>query len=115
MHAILLLFRSLPNVGLQNFGMWGMYDLAKAHRSMQKSIANRRVGDWKASNGQTKYTTRLFHGPWKDPVGEHIYVHSYLECGTDSVFIRFLQVLQVFQRRKSDANKQVFDDVKFDM
>ena len=72
MHAVLLLFRPLPNVGIQKFSMWGMYDLSKAYRSMQKSIANRRVEDWEASNGHTKDTTRLFHGPWHVSVGEHI-------------------------------------------
>ena len=72
MHAVLVLFQPLPNVGIQNFGMWGMCNLAKAYRSMQKSIANRRVEDWEASNGHTKDTTRLFHGPWHVFVGEHI-------------------------------------------
>ena len=73
MHAVLVLFRPLPNVGIQNFSMWGMYDLSKAYRSMQKSIANPRVEDWEASNGHTKDTTQLFHGPWHVSVGEHIY------------------------------------------
>ena len=72
MHAVLVLFRPLPNVGIHNFSMWGMYDLSKAYRSMQKSIANRRVEDWEASNGHTKDTTQLFHGPWHVSVGEHI-------------------------------------------
>ena len=71
MHAVLVLFRPLQNVGIQNFGMWGMYTLVKAYRSIQKSIANRRVEDWEASKGHTKDTTRLFHGPWHDPVGKH--------------------------------------------
>ena len=69
MHAVLVLFRPLPNVGIQNFSKWGMYDLSKAYRSMQKSIANRRVEDWEASNGHTKDTTQLFHGPWHVSVG----------------------------------------------
>ena len=72
MHTVLVLYQPLPNVGIQHFGMWGMYNLAKAYRSMQKSIANRRVEDWEASNGHTKDTTQLFHGPWHTPVGEHI-------------------------------------------
>ena len=72
MHAVLVLFRPLPNVGIQNYGMWGMYTLVKAYRSIQKSITNLRVEDWEASNGRTKDTTRLFHGPWHDPVGEHL-------------------------------------------
>ena len=39
----------------------------------------------------------------------NIYVRSHVGCGTDSVFIRFLQVSQIFQRRKSDANKHDFE------
>ena len=68
----ILMFRPLQNVGIQNYGMWGVYDLSKAYRSMQKYIANRRVEDWEASNGHTKDTTRLLHSPWDVPVGEHI-------------------------------------------
>ena len=56
----------------QNFSMWGMYDLSKAYRSMQKSIANRRGEDWEANNGHIKDTTRLFHGTWHVSVCEHI-------------------------------------------
>ena len=40
MHAVLLLFQPLPNVGIQNLGMWGMYDFAKAFKSIKKPIAN---------------------------------------------------------------------------
>ena len=40
----------------------------------------------------------------------NIYVRSHLGCATYSVFIRFLQVSQIFQRRKSDANKQDFEN-----
>ena len=36
MYAVLLLFRPLPNVGIQNFGMWSMYNLAKAYRSIKQ-------------------------------------------------------------------------------
>ena len=46
--------------------MWGMYDLPKAYRNIQNSLPNRRVEDWEASNGHTKDTTQLFHGPWQD-------------------------------------------------
>ena len=74
MHTVLLLFQPLQYDDIQNFEMWGMYDLSKAYRSMQKSIANRRVEDWEASNGHTKDTTRLFHGPWHVPLGEHVCV-----------------------------------------
>ena len=41
----------------------------KPTEALKKSIANRRVKDWEASNGHTKHTTWLFHGPWHDPVG----------------------------------------------
>ena len=109
MHAVLVLFRPLPNVGIQNFGMWGMYPLVKAYRSIQKSIANLRVEDWEASNGSTKDTTRLFHSPWHDPVGKHLRAQL---CGmwNRPRFHSFLQVSQIFQRRKSDANKQDFEN-----
>ena len=109
MQAVLVLFRPLPNVGIQNFGMWGMYNLMKGYRSIQKSIANRRVEDWEASNGHTKDTTRLFHGPWHDQVGELTCVHP---CGMWNRlnFHPFLQVSQIFQRGKSDANKQDFEN-----
>ena len=40
----------------------------------------------------------------------NIYVRSHLGCGIDSCFIRFLQVSQIFQRRKSDVNKQDFEN-----
>ena len=105
MHAVLVLFRPLPNADIQNFGMWGIYHLAKAYRSIKESIANRRVEDWEASNGHTKDTTRLFHGPWHDPVGEHICAQPY-RMWNRLRFHPFLQVSQIFKRRKSDANKQ---------
>ena len=109
MNAVLVLFRPLPNVGIQNFGMWGMYNLAKAYRSIKKSIANRRVEDWEASNGHTKDTTRLFHGSWHDPVCEHICA-QLCRMWNKLRFHLFLPVSQIFQRRKSDANKQDFEN-----
>ena len=72
MHAVLVLFQSLPNVDIQKFGMWGMYNLTKAYGNIENPFANRRVEDWEASNGHTKDKTRLFHGPWHNAVGEHI-------------------------------------------
>ena len=44
----------------------------------------------------------------------NIYVPSHLGCGTDSVSSVFLQVSQIFQRRKNDANKQDFEN-KFNL
>ena len=39
----------------------------------------------------------------------NIFVPSHLRYGTDSVSIRFSRVSLIFQRRKSDANKQDFE------
>ena len=113
MHAVLQLFRPLPNVGIQNFGMWGMYNLAKAYRSIKKSIANRRVEEWEASNGRTKDTTRLFRSPWDDRVGEHICAQPF-RMWNRLLFHPFLQVSQIFQRHKSNANTQDFEN-KFNL
>ena len=88
MLPVLLLFPPSPNVGIQNFSMWGKYNLAKA------------------SNGHTKDTTRLFHCPWHDPVGEHISVQPFRMWNT----LRFWNFSQLFQRCKSDANKQDFEN-----
>ena len=46
MHAVLVLFRPLPNVGIQNFSMWGMYNLAKAYRNINKSRFGRCSTPW---------------------------------------------------------------------
>ena len=114
MHAVLVLFRPLPNVDIQNFGMWGMYNLAKAYGNIENQFANRRVEDWEASNGHTKDRTWLFHGPWHNAVGEHICAQPF-RMWNRLRFHTFLQVSQIFKRRKSDANKQDFlKIVKFD-
>ena len=107
MHAVLVLFRPLPNVDIQKFGMWGMYNLTKAYGNIENPFANRRVEDWEASNGHTKDKTRLFHGPWHNAVGEHICAQPF-RMWNRLRFHTFLQVSQIFQRRKSDANKQDF-------
>ena len=73
-----------------------------------KSIANRRVEDLKARNGYTKYTTRLFHGPWHDPVGQRICAQPF-GMWNRLRFKPFLQVSQISQKRKGDANKQDFE------
>ena len=107
MHAVLVLFRPLPNVDIQNFGMWGMYNLAKAYGNIENPFANHRFEDWEASNDHTKDTTRLFHGPWHNAVGEHISAQPF-RMWNRLRFHTFLQVSQIFQRCKSDANKQDF-------
>ena len=64
-------------------------------------------------SGRTKDTTRLFHGPWHDRVGEHICAQPF-RMWNRLRFYPFLQVSQIFQRRKSDANKQDFEN-KFNL
>ena len=101
MHVVLLLCRPLPNVGKQNFDKWVMYDSAKAYRSIKKSIANRWIEDWKASNGHTKDTTRLFHGPWHDPVGEHVCAQPFRMWNR----LRFHPLLQASQIQRNPSGK----------
>ena len=86
-----------------------MYDLAKAYRNMQKSISNRRVEDWEASKVTLKIhpDCSMVH---ETTLWANLYVRSHLGCGIDSVFIPLLQVSQIFQRRKSDANKLDFEN-----
>ena len=84
-----------------------MYNLAKAYGNIENQFANRRVEDWEASNGHTKDRTRLFHGPWHNAAGEHICAQPF-RMWNRLHFDTFLQVSQIFQRRKSDANKQDF-------
>ena len=78
-------------------------------QKLWKSIANRRVEDWEASNGHTKDTTRLFHCPWHDAVAEHICAQPF-RMWNRLRFHMFMQVSLIFQRRKSDANKQDFEN-----
>ena len=95
MHMVLVMFRPRSNVGIQNFGMWGMYNLAKAYRNIKNPFANRRDEDWEASNGHTKDTTRLFRGPWHNIVGEHNCAQP-LRMWNRLCFHMFLQVSQIF-------------------
>ena len=83
--------------------MWGMYNLAKAYRGIQKSIAIRRVEDREASDGRTKDTTWLFYSLWHDRVDKHICAQPF-RMWNRLRFHPFLQVSQIFQRRKSYAS-----------
>ena len=109
MHAVLVLFRLLPNVGIQNFGMWGMYDLAKAYRSIKNPLPIAKSRTLVSQQWSQKDTTRLFHGPWHDAVGEHICAQPF-RMWNRLRFHTFMQVSQIFQRRKSDGNKQDFEN-----
>ena len=86
-----------------------MYNLAKAYRSIKIHCQSPSRGPLEASNGHTKDTTQLLHGPWHDAVGEHICAQPF-RMWNRLCSIRFLQVSQIFQRRKSDANKQGFEN-----
>ena len=113
MHAVLVLFRPLPNVDTQNVGMWGMYNLAKAYRSIKNPlpIAESRTGKPAMVTLKIQPDCSTVHDTF---LWANIYVRSHLGCRTDSVSSVFLQVSQIFQRRKSDANKQDFEN-KFNL
>ena len=85
-----------------------MYNFAKAYRRIQNPLPITESIGSKASNGHTKDTTRLFNGPWYDPVGEHICTQPF-KMWNRLRFHPFLKVVQIFQKHKSDANKQDFE------
>ena len=108
MHAVLVLVRPLPNAG-QNFGMWGMYNLAKAYRSIKNPlpIAESRTGKPAMVTLKIQPDCSTVHDT---TLWANIFVRSHLVCGTDSVFHMLMQVSPIFQRRKSDANEQDFEN-----
>ena len=116
MQAVLLLFRPLPNVGIQNFGMWSMYNLAKAYRSIKNPlpIAESRTGK-EANNGHTKDTIRLFHGPWHDPVGEHICVQPFRMWNRPVSIHFFAGLTNISKTQKRCKLTGLWNEVKFDM
>ena len=62
-----------------------------------------------------KIQLQLFHGPWHDSVGEHTHAQPF-RMWNKLRFHPFLQVSQIFQRRKSDTNKLDFEnEFIFDM
>ena len=98
MHTVLLWFRPLPNIGIQNVDMWGMYDLVKAYRSIQNPLPNRRVKDWEASNGHTKDTTWLFHSQLHDAHGgTHLcaVIKDVEQTPFSSIFAGLPKVMQI--------------------
>ena len=108
MHAVLVLFRPPPNVGIQNFGRWGMYTLVKAYRSIQNPspIAESRTGKPAMVTLNIQLDCSTVHDT---TLWANIYVRSHVGCGTD-FFSSVLQVSQIFQRCKSDAKKQDFEN-----
>ena len=113
MHAVLMLFWPSPNVGMQNFGIWGMYNLAKAYRSIKSPwpIAESRTGQPEMLILMTQLYCSMVHDT---TLWVNISVHSHLDMEQTPFPSIFLQVSQIFQRRKSDANKQDFE-IKFNL
>ena len=83
-HAVLVLLRPLPNVGTQNFGMWGMYNLAKAYRSIKNPlpIAESRTVKPAMVTLKTQLDCSTVHDT---ALWANIFVRTHLGCGTDSV------------------------------
>ena len=114
MHAVLLLCRPLQNIVIQNFCMWGVYNLSKAYRDIKNPlpIAKWRTGKPAMVTLKIQLNCSTVHDM---TLWANIHVYSHEGCGTDSVFIHFLQVSQIFQGGKSNENTQDFEKFKFDM
>ena len=86
-----------------------MYNLAKAYRSIKNPlpIAESRTGKPAMVTLKIQPDCSTVHDMF---LWANIYVRSHLGCGTDSFSSVFLQVSQIFQRRKNDANKQDFEN-----
>ena len=99
MHVVLVLFLSLPNVGIQNLGMWGVYNLAKAYRSIENPlpIAKSRTGKpaMVTLKIQPDYSTVHDTTLWAN-----IFVRSHLVCGTDSVFQCYTGLTNISKTQK---------------
>ena len=95
----LVLFRPLPTVGTQNFGMWGMYDLAKAYRSIKDPlpIAESRTGKPAMVTLKIQPDCSTVHDTF---LWANIYVRSHLGCGTDSVSSVFCRSHKYFKDAK---------------
>ena len=109
MHAILLLFWPLSNVGIQNFDMWGMYNLAKAYRCIKNllPIAESRTGNPAMVTLKIQLDCSMVHDT---TLWVNIFVHSHLGCGTNPVSIRFFRRSHKYLKdAKRVANKQDFE------
>ena len=89
----------LPNVGIQNFGMWGMYNLAKAYRSIKNPlpIAESRTGKPAMVTLKIQPDCSTVHDTF---LWANIYVRSHLGCGTDSVSSVFCRSHKYFKDAK---------------
>ena len=99
-HVVLVLFRPLPNVGIQNFGMWGMYNLAKAYSNIKNPlpIAESRTGKPAMVTLKIQPDCSMVHDT---TLWANIFVRSHLGCGTDSVFICLCRSHQYFKDAKA--------------
>ena len=99
MHAVLVLFRPLRNVGIQNFGMWGKYNLAKAYSSIKNPlrIAESRTGKPAMVTLKIQPDSSTVHDTF---LWTNIYVRSHLGCGTDSVSSVFCRSHKYFKDAK---------------
>ena len=70
-------------------------------------IAESRTG--KPAMVALKIQPDCLHGPWHDPVGEHLCAQQF-RMWNRLCFHPFLQVSQIFQRHKSDTNTQDFEN-----
>ena len=81
MHAALVFFRPLLDVGIQNFSMWGMYNLAKAYSIKNPlPITESRTGKPAMVTLKIQPDCSMVHDTilWAN-----IYVRSHFGCGTD--------------------------------
>ena len=86
-----------------------MYYSAKGYRSIENPlpIAESRTGNPAMVTLKIQLDCSMVHAK---TLWANIYVRSHLVCGTDSVFHMFIQVSPMFQRRKSDAYQQDFEN-----
>ena len=133
MGATVRLFWQMPIVGLWNFGMWVCIIWRKtivACKIQRQSLTGRLTDPlWRdffgtlayndtgrreteSSDGVTKDTTRLFHGPWPDHADEYIGNSICAESfgmGNSLRDYRFYASVTNISKRKSDAYKQNFE------
>ena len=81
------------------FGMWGMYDLAKAYRSIKNAlpIAESRTGKPAMVTLKIQPDCSTVHDKF---LWANIYVRSHLGCGTDSVSSVFCRSHNYFKDAK---------------
>ena len=82
--------------------MWGVYNLAKIERSLHNPVpVAESTAGW-TPMVSPRYKTRLFHGPWCDPVRVHIRICI---C---AVGCRTLAGDGLTEYIQSDANEETF-------